>query len=665
MRRSPGAPPPARPVGRALGGDRGGDLRQQRGQRLRSIDPAAERALGAHLLAGRERLQQLAVAPATGARRPRARRRRRRARPCAPPPGEPAARRREFRRSAARGSVACRARPRAVYFSRPARQLQRGRASLPASAAYGPDRRIVMSLPPAGSPWLLSLPHAAFRPARRPPVTLCCARFARARGGRPGSDGARRRAAAPGHPASGAAPDRRRRPPRPRPRPRRPQRRAAPAPVRAAARARRRPAAAEPATAAPPAPERPIDRVRPPRPTSAPAPACPAAIGRPTGRVPADADRADRPLSRLDRRGRPGPPPPPRAARPVLPRQQLPGRRAPTACRDTNTRLDGGFTFGFTPHESIELFGAFSTSSNRNAARPSETGPPRPRAHQVVRRSRARRQGGAAGRARLHAPAPSSASGSCRRSPTCRSRRARRRSGSGRWPRSICGRSSNVPLRFHANANFYLDNSVEPLRLQRGRPSTRARWRCSPTGSQPAGCASALGVDAPLEQLTAPVPLRPFAEYHAEIVTASADPAFADVARRPEQPRPAVADARPARAGLPRAHARRRRRHRAALGRVRSTARRCRPTTSSSASRFPFDIDAFTPPGGRHQDRREGGRPRRRGTVVGTVKSERGRQAGRRRHRVVRGPAARARRHRPGRQVPERAAAARARSTST
>ena len=36
-----------------------------------------------------------------------------------------------------------------------------------------------------------------------------------------------------------------------------------------------------------------------------------------------------------------------------------------------------------------------------------------------------------------------------------------------------------------------------------------------------------LGVDAPLERLTAPSPLRPFAEYHAQVVTASPDPAFA------------------------------------------------------------------------------------------------------------------------------------------
>jgi outer membrane protein OmpA-like peptidoglycan-associated protein len=39
----------------------------------------------------------------------------------------------------------------------------------------------------------------------------------------------------------------------------------------------------------------------------------------------------------------------------------------------------------------------------------------------------------------------------------------------------------------------------------------------------------ALGVDAPLEKELGPVPLQPFVEYHAEIVTADADPAFADL----------------------------------------------------------------------------------------------------------------------------------------
>jgi hypothetical protein len=40
---------------------------------------------------------------------------------------------------------------------------------------------------------------------------------------------------------------------------------------------------------------------------------------------------------------------------------------------DSDSRVDGAFTFGFTPHRYIEVFGALLTSSNRNR-RVSETG---------------------------------------------------------------------------------------------------------------------------------------------------------------------------------------------------------------------------------------------------------------------------------------------------
>jgi hypothetical protein len=33
---------------------------------------------------------------------------------------------------------------------------------------------------------------------------------------------------------------------------------------------------------------------------------------------------------------------------------------------DENSRVDGSFSFGYTPHEYLELFGAMLTSSNRN-----------------------------------------------------------------------------------------------------------------------------------------------------------------------------------------------------------------------------------------------------------------------------------------------------------
>ena len=85
---------------------------------------------------------------------------------------------------------------------------------------------------------------------------------------------------------------------------------------------------------------------------------------------------------------------------------------------------------------------------------------------------------------------------------------------------------NGTPLRFHANANFYLDNSSNLYDFTGTTIFTRevAMFAYGIAGSR---LRFALGADAPLEQLTAPVPLQPFVEYHAEIITASADPAFA------------------------------------------------------------------------------------------------------------------------------------------
>ena len=52
------------------------------------------------------------------------------------------------------------------------------------------------------------------------------------------------------------------------------------------------------------------------------------------------------------------------AARPAL--RLLQERRASSSRGDENSRVDGSFSFGYTPHEYVELFGAMLTSSNRN-----------------------------------------------------------------------------------------------------------------------------------------------------------------------------------------------------------------------------------------------------------------------------------------------------------
>ena len=82
---------------------------------------------------------------------------------------------------------------------------------------------------------------------------------------------------------------------------------------------------------------------------------------------------------------------------------------------------------------------------------------------------------------------------------------------------------ARLPLRVHANANFYLDNSGNLYDFEGTTLQTR-RWRCSPTASSAAGCVSRWA--STRRWRVCRVPLRPFAEYHAEIITASRDPAF-------------------------------------------------------------------------------------------------------------------------------------------
>jgi outer membrane protein OmpA-like peptidoglycan-associated protein len=194
---------------------------------------------------------------------------------------------------------------------------------------------------------------------------------------------------------------------------------------------------------------------------------------------------------------------------------------------DQDTRLSGNFSFGFTPHEYLELFGALLTSSNRNE-RPPEAN----RRDPVLIKSfgdlilggkgvypvaRGLTIGGELGLLFLSAISdlafsPSSTSFWIGPLATYDFRPA-----------------TGVPLRLHANLSFYLDNSKnlydftgttvfthEVAMFAYGIAASRFRF--------------ALGLDTPLEQLTAPVPIQVFAEYHLEIATDSADPAFAGFA---------------------------------------------------------------------------------------------------------------------------------------
>jgi hypothetical protein len=191
---------------------------------------------------------------------------------------------------------------------------------------------------------------------------------------------------------------------------------------------------------------------------------------------------------------------------------------------DKNSRLEGSFSFGFTPHQSIELFGAVLTSSNRNtrALEPDRTDPELIKSFGdlvlggkgVLPVTRGFTAGAELGLRFLSSISDLSFSPGS----------------TSFWIGAVSSldlrATARVPLRFHVNANFYLDNSGSLYDFTGRSIFTRevAMFAYGIAGSR---LRFALGADLPLEHRTAPVPLLPFVEYHAEIVTDSADPAFA------------------------------------------------------------------------------------------------------------------------------------------
>jgi OOP family OmpA-OmpF porin len=191
---------------------------------------------------------------------------------------------------------------------------------------------------------------------------------------------------------------------------------------------------------------------------------------------------------------------------------------------DTNTRLAGAFAFGYTPYKSIEIFGAWLTAANRNV-RPPE---PDRRDPEVIQSFGDLVVGtkwavpvtpGFSAGAELGVRFLSAVPG-LTFSPDSTSF----------WIGALGSvdlrARTRAPLRFHANASFYVDNSSNLVDFT-GTTNTTREVATFAYGIEKSRFRFALALDAPLEYLTAPVPLEPFVEYHAEIVTASADPAFA------------------------------------------------------------------------------------------------------------------------------------------
>lgn len=196
---------------------------------------------------------------------------------------------------------------------------------------------------------------------------------------------------------------------------------------------------------------------------------------------------------------------------------------------DLNTRLAGTFNFGFTPHESIELFGAILTSSNRNE-RPPE---PDRRDPELIKSFGDLILGGKA-----VVPVRRGFSAGAElgfRFLSSISDLALSPSSTSLWIGPVATVDfralTGAPIRVHANANFYLDNSANLYDFANSSFYSRETREVAmfAYGIAASRLRFGLGVDAPLERLTAPVPLQPFVAYHAEVVTASADPAFAGI----------------------------------------------------------------------------------------------------------------------------------------
>jgi outer membrane protein OmpA-like peptidoglycan-associated protein len=198
---------------------------------------------------------------------------------------------------------------------------------------------------------------------------------------------------------------------------------------------------------------------------------------------------------------------------------------------DDNSRIDGNFSFGYTPHQYLELFGAMLTSSNRNVR--SAVGEPPRRDPELIKSfgdlvlggktalpvARGQSLGFVLGFRFLSgisdlAVSPSSTS---------------------LWLGPLytvdLRQVANIPLRLHASADFYLDNSHNLIDFNDPTISIFTREVASfAYGIEKSRLRFAFGLEVPLEQATAPVPLDIFGEYHAEVVTAHGDFAPFDMA---------------------------------------------------------------------------------------------------------------------------------------
>jgi hypothetical protein len=191
---------------------------------------------------------------------------------------------------------------------------------------------------------------------------------------------------------------------------------------------------------------------------------------------------------------------------------------------DENSRLDGNFSFGYTPHEYVELFGAMLTSSNRNVR--SAVGEPPRRDPELIKSF-----GDLVLGAKTALPVARGQSLAFQlgfRFLSSISDLSVSPSSTSLWFGPLymldLRQVADVPLRLHGSVDFYLDNSDNLINFNDPTISIFTREVASfAYGIAKSRLRLAFGAEVPLEQLTAPVPLDIFGEYHADIVTAKGD----------------------------------------------------------------------------------------------------------------------------------------------
>jgi outer membrane protein OmpA-like peptidoglycan-associated protein len=199
---------------------------------------------------------------------------------------------------------------------------------------------------------------------------------------------------------------------------------------------------------------------------------------------------------------------------------------------DKNTRLQGALTFGLTPIEHLELFGAVLGSANRNQRLCSDaTGECIPEANRTdpeliksfgdllfgAKLAYDLAPGFSAG-GELGVRLMSSITG-ISFSPDSTSL----------WLNALAmydlkPSTENVPLRFHLNLGYYVDNSKNLVDYTTNSTSAFSRYvSMFAYGISGSRFRLALGADAPLHEVAEGFSLRPLLEYHMEYITSSMD----------------------------------------------------------------------------------------------------------------------------------------------